>query len=384
MRLQEEAGHVVAPFAMHDERNEPTPWSQYFVSNLETKGIAPGFGAVKQFERALWSGEAKRNFGRLLDVFKPDMVHAHNLYTHLSPSPLAAAQERGIPVVMTVHDYALVSANYVLWDGTKPMAVDQLGSVPAIRTKFIKQSLIATAILEGIHRLHRATNAYDGVIQRYITCSSFVRDVMVTAGFSPKKISVLPPFAEPLIDPRASIFHDKKEDFVLFAGRLETYKGPQVLIEAAKYLPKGTVIKIAGVGPEEEVLKQCVPPESAVQFLGFVPGNELWRFMRKAKAVVVPSLWYEPFGLVALEAMCQGTPVIVSKRGGLPEIVGKSRAGFIVPPNDPRRLAGAIQQVVSDETLFQDMGDAARLRAEEIGNPQAHLAKVMEMYLRCG
>lgn len=384
MRLQEEAGHAVAPFAMHDERNEPTPWSQYFVSNLDTKHVGFGMGAVKQLGRAVWSVEAKKNFGRLLDVFKPDVVHAHNLYTHLSPSPLAAAKERGIPVVMTVHDYALVSANYVLWNKTKPMAVSHLGSFDTIKTKFIKNSTIATAMLEMVLRMHRFTKAYDMTVNRFVTCSSFVRDMMILGGFSPKKISVISPFAEPLIDPRKSIHHDVKENFVLFAGRLEAYKGPQVLIEAVKHLPPETAIKIAGVGPEEEKLKAMVPKGAKIEFLGFVPGNELWRTMRRARMVVVPSVWYEPFGLVALEAMCQGTPVVVAKSGGLPEIVGESAAGFVVAPNDPKGLAKAILKLLEDDDLVGVMGEAAGRRAREIGDPQEHLAKIMEVYSRCG
>lgn len=384
MRLQEEAGHDVAPFAMRDERNEPTPWSQYFVPNLDTKHFTPGLGAVKQFERALWSSEAKKNFGRFLDVFKPDMIHAHNLYTHLSPSPLASAKERGIPVVMTVHDYALISANYALWNGDHPMALDHLDAFSTIRTKFIKGSLLATAVLEGVQRFHRLTKVYDMTVAHFVTCSSFVREVMMMVGFPPEKISVIPPFAEPLIDERKTIFHDKKENFILFAGRLESYKGPHVLLEAMKYFPQGTMCKIAGVGPEDQRLKAMVPKGMNVEFLGFVPGNELWRLMRRARVVVVPSVWYEPFGLVALEAMCQGTPVIVAKSGGLPEVIGESGAGMVVAPKDPKGLAKAVKKVLEDDVLAAAMSTAAKHHARVIGDPGAHLAKIMARYSMCG
>lgn len=390
MRLQEEAGHTVAPFAMHEDRNEPTHWSEYFVSNLDTQRVAPGFGALKQAARAAWSIEAKRKFGALLDVFRPDILHAHNLYTQLSPSVLAAAKEREIPVVMTVHDYALISANYSLWDGDRAMNLKRLGVLATARTKYIKGSFFATLMLEGILKMHHALGLYDGAIAHYTTYSHFVRDVMVDAGFAREKISVLHAFAEPLMGEEKGVVRRtlgvggvKKEPFVLFAGRLEVYKGIHVLIEAAKYLPKDTKIVIAGVGPDEARLKMLAGRDERIAFLGFVPGAELWRLMGEARAVVVPSIWPEVYGLVALEAICQGTPIIVAKSGGLPEIVGESEAGIVVPSADPKALARAIQRVLESPELAERMGKAAYARAREIGDPQAHLEKIMEIYTRC-
>jgi glycosyltransferase involved in cell wall biosynthesis len=389
MRLQEEAGHIVAPFAMLEERNEPTHWSEYFVSNLDTRHIAPGFGAFTQAARAAWSIEAKRKFGALLDVFRPDIVHAHNLYTQLSPSVLAAAKEREIPVVMTVHDYALISANYSLWNGDRPMNVNRLGAFATARTKYIKGSFLATLMLEGILKMHHALRLYDGAIAHYVTYSHFVRDVMVNAGFAKEKISVVGALAEPLMGEGKKSMEDgkrgkKQESFVLFSGRLETYKGAHVLIEAAKHLPKDVRIVIAGVGPDEARLKALAGRDERIAFLGFVPGDELWRLMGEASVVVVPSIWPEVYGLVALEAMCQGTPIIVAKSGGLPEVVGESEAGIVVPPDDPKALARAIQRVLESPALANRMSKAAYARARDIGDPQVHLGKIMEIYKRCG
>ncbi len=389
MRLQEEAGHAVAPFAMHEERNEPTHWSEYFVSNLDTRRVAPGFGALRQAARAVWSIEAKRKFGALLDVFQPDIIHAHNLYTQLSPSVLAAAKEREIPVVMTVHDYALISANYSLWDGDHAMNLKHLGVLATARTKYIKGSFLATLMLEGILKMHHALGLYDGAIAHYTTYTNFVRDVMVDAGFAKEKISVLHPFAEPLMGKgvgrrTSGVVGKGRTPFVLFVGRLEAYKGVHILIEAAKHLPKDMRIVIAGVCPDEARLKALAGRDERIAFLGFVSGDELWRLMGEASAVVVPSIWPEVYGLVALEAICQGTPIIVAKSGGLPEIVGESEAGIVVPPADPKALARAIQRVLESPALAERMGKAAYIRARDIGDPQAHLVKIMEIYTRCG
>ncbi len=392
MRLQEEAGHTVAPFAMHDERNEPTPWNEYFVSNLETKKAVIGVSAFKQLGRALWSIEAAKKFGKMLDVFRPDIIHVHNIYTHLSPSVLHEAKKRGIPMVMTVHDYALMSANYSLWDEKKmkSMNLDDIGILATAKTKYVKGSFLGTLVLEMVLKFHRMLNLYDGAICHYTTYSNFVRNVMVASGIPNEKITVMHAFAEPLMDEGGRELgvgsRGKKNDvpFVLFAGRLETYKGVHVLIEALKYLPAATQIKIVGVGPDEARLKAMAGKDTRVEFCGFIPGNELWKMMGQAAVVVVPSIWNEPYGLVALEAMCQATPIIVAKSGGLPEIVGESNAGIAVPAGDAKALARAITSIIGSPDRMKAMGKAARERAEEIGNPQEHLAKILEMYLSCG
>jgi len=392
MRLQEEAGHTVAPFAMHDDRNEPTPWSEYFVSNLETKKAVIGVSACKQLGRALWSIEAAKKFGRMLDVFRPDIIHVHNIYTHLSPSVLHEAKKRGIPMVMTVHDYALMSANYSLWDEKKmkSMNLDDIGILATAKTKYVKGSFLGTLVLEMILKFHQMLNLYDGAISHYTTYSNFVRDVMIASGIPKEKITVMHAFAEPLMDEGSKVLgvgssvRKNEVPFILFAGRLESYKGVHVLIEALKYLPEHTHIKIVGMGPDEARLKAMAGKDKRVEFFGFVPGKKLWKMMGKAAVVAVPSIWNEPYGLVALEAMCQGTPIIVAKSGGLPEIIGDSEAGIVVPASDAKGLAKAISAIVDHADRAKTMGKAAYERARVIGDPQAHLAKITELYMGCG
>ena len=384
MRLQEEAGHTVAPFAMHDPRNEPTPWSGYFVSHEDTRRVSFGLRAFRHASRALWSLEAKRKFEALVDVFRPDVIHVHNIYTQISPSILAVAKRRNIPVVMTVHDYALVSANYSLWNGSRSMDLEHLGVIATTKTKYIKGSFLATFMLEMILKVHRAVRAYDGAIQEYIAFSGFMRDRLIHAGFAKEKIAVMHPFAEPLMHRVHRNVQRPTHNgrYILFAGRLESYKGAQVLIDALKYAPKDISIAIAGVGPDEERLKTLVRQDPRVKFLGFVPGEQLWGMMRGAVAVVVPSVWHEPYGLVALEAMSMGAPVIVAKSGGLPEVVGEKGTGIVVPAGDAKALGRAMSRLWGDDGLARNMGEAAGERAREIGDPAKHLACVFEVYAK--
>ena len=380
MRLEERAGHTVVPFAMRDPRNDPTPWSRYFVSSLDTSRVVWGAAALQQFSRARWSREAEAKMGELLDDVQPDVVHAHNLYTHLSPSPLAACKARGVPVVMTVNDYGIVSANYMLWNGRRPMDPRHAGVLASTRSHFAKGSYAASFALASLFAFGRTWRLYRDLVDMFVPCSNFVREALIAVGYPADRIAVVNLLAEPLLVDDAYPA-ERRGDFVLFAGRLETYKGAHVLIEAMRGM-RGVPLKIAGTGPAEAALREAAKGMSNVEFLGFVGSHRLWDLMRRAACLVVPSLWNEPFGLVAVEAMAQSTTVIVSDRGGLPEIVEHGVSGFVVPAGNAKELRKHIGLLLNDPVRREAMGKAARDRAGEVSNPQAHLAKIIEIYTK--
>lgn len=109
MKRQEEAGHTVAPFSMHYRKNLPSPWSDFFfVSELKTEeGAGRGASALRQFLRAWWSKEAEHKMTAMLDTFQPDIVHVHNIYTHISPSStISGSDPRSLTITDVLHDIA--------------------------------------------------------------------------------------------------------------------------------------------------------------------------------------------------------------------------------------------------------------------------------------
>ena len=382
MRRQEARGHEVAPFAMRYPKNEKTPFEKYFVSELETEnGVRSDYRLFSSFGRALWSLEAKKKMAQLIADFKPDVVHAHNLYTHLSPSVLAACHEAKVPVVMSIHDYALLSANYALWDGNHQMDLAHRSIFATAQTRFIKGSYAATLGLDVIRSLHEHLRLYDRYISRYLASSHAVKDAFVACGYDAKKIFIDSLFSD------APIQKSKTDDegFVLYAGRLESYKGVDRLIDAMKILKKSIVgpdpfsLIVAGSGPEEARLRKRAEG-LPVQFVGQLPAKELWDLMRRARVVVVPSLWREPFGLVVLEAMAQGTPVVVSDRGALPEIIEDGVSGTVFHADDPGDLARVLRPYLSRPAMALEQGRAAAARAEILGNPEEYTDRVLRHY----
>ncbi len=389
-RLLEDAGHQVAPFAMHDPNNLPTPWSKYFVSALNTKRLTFGFGALRQFTRALWSREAASKFDKLIFAFEPDLIHVHNIYTHLSPSILAVAKRRGIPVVMTVHDYALLSADYALWDRTRPLPFAVPSFWTTLKTRFIKNSYVATGVNQAILKFHRLIRAYDGVVDHYLVPSNAVRRALLLLGINDSRITIAyPPITSPSqaeAKLRPQTRNRAKLGPVLFVGRLERYKGVETLLTAMQSKKLSTTeLRIVGTGPDEARLRQLATGYPNITFVGFKSGSDLAKEYASAKVSVVPSLWYEPFGLVAYEAMLAGTPVIVSDRGGLPEIVEAGVSGLTFKGGDVKDLTAKISQVIGSPTLAKTLASAGKKRAQTLGNPKKHLEIIEKAYMTaCG
>ena len=154
---------------------------------------------------------------------------------------------------------------------------------------------------------------------------------------------------------------------VAFAGRLVPEKGADIAIRAFARIvaPFPTArLWIAGAGPERaglETLGKELGIDSRVDFLGHLSRPELEARLARAWVQCVPTLWEEPFGLVAAEAQARGTVVVASAVGALPELIADGKTGYLLPPGDPGALATALQQVLADPGAADRLGDAARV-----------------------
>jgi glycosyltransferase involved in cell wall biosynthesis len=175
------------------------------------------------------------------------------------------------------------------------------------------------------------------------------------------------------------------EPRLLCIGRLIPVKGHLVLLRAlaqARAREPALVLEIAGQGPLEPALKAYAKElglSGAVRFLGYV--SPIQAAIEGAAAVVVPSLG-EGFGMVALEAMERGRPVIASDVGGLPEIVADGETGFVVPAGDAEALADAMVALASDLPRAAAMGEAGRRRALESFTQERSTQAIEKLYLR--
>src|SRR3989344_8503564 len=152
----------------------------------------------------------------------------------------------------------------------------------------------------------------------------------------------------------------KGKKLVLFSGKLTKYKGVKYLIQAAKKID--AVIGITGDGPERENIEKLVEDMrlSNVRFFGFIDNHKLIELYYRADICVVPSVWDEPLGLVVLEAMATKTPVVVTRKGGIPLMVKDGVNGFFVRPRNAREISQKVDLLLSNDVLRKKMGEKAR------------------------
>jgi D-inositol-3-phosphate glycosyltransferase len=192
-----------------------------------------------------------------------------------------------------------------------------------------------------------------------------------------RKVVVIPPGVDlelfhphPAAEVRAQIGLPLDAQMVLYVGRIERLKGLETLLRAAALLqqrgflaPSCPCVMVIGGDPENpqaemqhlQSLRDSLAVANVVTFLGKRPQTELPAYYSAAQAVVMPSQ-YESFGMVALEAMACGTPVVASGVGGLLYLIRDGRTGFHIPDSDPTALADKLQSLLSDERLRRELG----------------------------
>jgi glycosyltransferase involved in cell wall biosynthesis len=321
VNLLQKGGHEVAVFAMDHPKNDSSEWSKYFVSRVDYENGSV-LNMIKGALRIFWSFEARRKIGKLLDEFQPEVVHVHNIYHQISPSILPEIKKRGIPIVMTVHDWKLICPNYLLNCDGKICEKCIAGKYwHCVAKKCVKKSYFKSLVCVLELYFHRRLKIYDKNIDKYIAPSNFVKDILVKAGFPKEKISVLPHF----IKANEKNVSEKKDRvfYALYIGRVSREKGVDELIEIFKEMPDNLVL----AGTKDENF--AIPESHNIRHIGFRSPREIKVLIQNAQFVVSASKLPETFGLIALEAIANKTPFIGYRTGAYGEIIIDGKNGFL-------------------------------------------------------
>lgn len=382
--LFEELGHEVIPFAMADPDNEPAPTSSHFVSPVDFRegGVLDRARAVG---RAVVGVETVRNLRRLLDEHEVDAAHVLHAYHQLGMTFLRLLERRGIPTVLSLHDYKAGCPSYRLFDDrtaticTKCFDRPHAYAYAPMTTGCWDGSRAGGALLSLEAISSRVTGAYTRGPGAIMTVNDLQAEGVRRMGVPDERIHVVPHFAEG-IDPAGP--HSLAEGHVLYVGRLAIEKGVDVLIRACARA--GLPLRVVGDGPMLDELERLAASERAdVTFVGAVDLAAVAGEMRRASVLAVPSVWHEVWGLVVNEAWAQGLAVVGSDVGGLGELVSGGR-GVPVPPGDVGALADALTRCVSDAGFRHALVDEARRWAETELTREAFVRRLREVYASVG
>ena len=297
-----------------------------------------------------------RSLAALVRQRQPQVVHAHSWIVH---SLLPFLPSRETRLVFTMHDYGLVCPKntFIYRSGTcdgpsfakcVACASGQYGAV---------RSAALTSGLNIMRPWHRR-------VDRFIAVSAPVARVCAPrVARGGQDVEVIPPFLPdgsiPPPDAERPAFVPATGEYVMFAGALSPHKGIHVLLEA--WMGLSPVVPLVLVGLPSPDRPDHFP--DGVIVAENVPHDDVLRAWAHCSVAVVPSVWEEPFGLVALEAMATGRPVVASAVGGLMELVVDGSTGILVPPGDSAALRDGIRQLLADPGRRETMGQAGRQRA---------------------
>jgi glycosyltransferase involved in cell wall biosynthesis len=377
--LLEQHGHEVAPFAMAHPKNLPTPWSKYFVSAIDASKVRFTWQGFRTFCRLLYSFEARKKFGALLDEFKPDVVHAFGIQPQLSGSVLAAARERKLPVVGSVFDHALVSPNYFLYhDGAICERTKQARFWRAVPHRCVKHSYFASGAAALAMYVQRWAGVDWRALDRVVTPSAYIKRKYEEYGIDGARMTPVP-----YAMPTEGWTPKYTGDYALCVGRLSPEKGPLTLIRAAAQVPD-MPLKIVGTGPQEAECRALAKELGAtnIEFLGFV--EDLTPVRAGARFVIVQAACYDAAPTTTLEAYAAGKPVLGADIGGISEQVIEGETGRHYRPDDVDDLVAKMTAMWFSPVGCEAMGRNARERAETEYAPETHYARMMEVYKSVG
>lgn len=375
-----ERGHEVIPFAMRHARNEPSEYERFFVREIDYHDI--GLAAkARAALRSIYSRETVARINALVDVIRPDVAQFHNIYHQISPSIITALAKRGVPMVQTLHDYKLVCPGYLFQaNGEICELCKERGRLSAVRQKCLLGSRVASLVGVLEAQLHDWLKTYSKIA--YFLCPSrFMLEKVAEYGIPREKLIHFPYFLP--LEAYQPAFGTS--DYFIYLGRLSREKGVATLLAALK-ARRGSRLtcRILGEGPLEEQLKRQVAEWGLtnVEFSGYLQGEELMATVRGAAFTVVPSEWYENFPFSILESFAQGTPVVGSRNGGIPEMVLPEQTGLTFAPKDAGDLAAALDWMEAHPEKVIEMGRIARRRMEELYAPDPHMEKLETLYAR--
>lgn len=357
--LLKSKGHKVAVFSMDHPKNIFSPWKKYFVSYAGF-GLEDSLGAKIKGLLRIYSFEAKKKIGKLLDDFKPDVVHIHNIYHHISPSILKEIKKRNIPVIMTIHDYNLICPDYsYLCNGKKWSELGPDRNAYFIKNKCFKNSLIKSILAVAEFKFNKFCGFYERYVDKLIAPSQFVKNIFIQEGINHQKIAVVPHFILKnypigLWPKDKDILQDR---YVFYFGSISKEKNVDTLIKVFENIPD---IKLYLAGNIENGF--VLPEADNVKHLGFLSAENIEKYIRGSLFVVVPSKLPETFGLAVLEALKNGKPVICYAAGAYGEIIENNKNGFIC--SDDQDLREKIIKLSSDEGLRILFGRNALERAK--------------------
>jgi len=295
-------------------------------------------------------------FAKAVARMRPDVI-----YIHKANVQALGAMPDGVRRVRMVHDHDLCCPRrhkYYAWHGHichQPAGWRCYLDLAFLGRGTGPSKIAFVSIGEKLREMHVNRN-----LPLLLAGSGSMRSELLQNGFSPNQVSILPPVVR---IPERAMSPIPRENRILYVGQLIRGKGVDLLLQALRHVGCDFELTIAGTGNALDRLKGLCAKlglTGKVRFAGWVNPAELGAFYAAAKLVVVPSRWPEPFGMIGLEAMHYGRPVVAFNAGGISDWLQDGVTGLLAPEQDVKALAAAMERLLRDDELCSRMGRQAQ------------------------
>jgi glycosyltransferase involved in cell wall biosynthesis len=328
-----------------------------------------------------WNPFSAARLRSVLRQFKPDVVHIHNTFPLISPAALHVIHAAAVPLVWTVHNFRpWCAAATLLRDGRHcTLCLDQKSVLPGLRHGCYRGSSAATLPVGAMIGLHQHLQTWARLPDRIIALTAFQQAQLIKAGLPQDKIRVKPNF----VVPTPVVPWSAREEKIVYVGRLGHEKGVDLLLDAMSGWQAPPQLEIIGDGRERAVLESLARQygiSDKVKFLGILSPEQTRVRLATARLLVLPSRWWETFGLSVIEAYAQGVPVVAARIAGLPELVRDGITGTLFEPGQADSLRNSLSGLWSQPETLELMGHAALDVYREHYSPEANLERLEAIY----
>jgi glycosyltransferase involved in cell wall biosynthesis len=382
MDLMRSRGHEAALFSMADDRGPVTPYDRHFVPVTDFKRHAGLAQETRLAFHAVYSIEARKRIGQMIDDFKPDVAHVRNIYHHLSPSILWELKARGVPVLYHINDFKMICPNYNLISSAGDACERCKGGKfwNVVREGCYSGGFAASTVLAAEAYFHSWISTYEKCVDLILAPSQFAKQKLMENGngWTDRRIEVLPHFQN---CPSQVAPHPGPDAPILYFGRLSAEKGVDDLLLAMQGLP-GLQLIIAGDGPQRPMLEALAKSLKLpnVTFVGHVSGRTLDDIIAGSQFTVFPSRAYETMGKSILESNAQGRAVVASDLGSRRELINDGRTGVLYKVKDIDQLSSAIAFLHERPELAQRMGQEGLALVKREHSREQHFQELERIY----
>ncbi|MBN1391368.1 MAG: glycosyltransferase family 4 protein [Sedimentisphaerales bacterium] len=331
------------------------------------------FGKLNAFFSGIYSPASRRQMRKIIRDYQPDIIQIQNLYPLISPSVILEARKHKIPIVMRCANYRLVCPNGIFLSKGRICEKCSRGREYNCLLNNCENSFFKSLGYFLRNWFARYMRFYKDNVIMYCCLTEFQKQKLINEGFDAERIAVIPNMvAGSNIEPS-----DEIGDYVGFVGRVSPEKGIDTLVKAAEILPE---IRFKLAGDYDGLPKLVKNAPDNCEFLGPVKQENIFDFYKGTRFVVLPSVCYEGFPMVLVEAMLSAKPVIASKIGGIPEIVEDGKTGLLFEPGNSKELSDKICYLWARPELCRKMGKAGREKALREYSPERYHQRLMHVY----